>query len=143
MATMQYVGDLVVETCWCGIRHAVPKELVDHQLRQFRDGEKQVGICCPLGHNWIRSGEGRAKELERQVQQERQRRDQAEADAKRQRELREKAERSLTAQRGVTTRIKNRVHKGVCPCCNRHFTNLERHMQNQHPDYLTADAESK
>ena len=44
-------------------------------------------------------------------------------------------EESLIAQRGVTTRIKNRVAKGVCPCCKRHFTNLHRHMESQHPEF--------
>jgi len=42
---------------------------------------------------------------------------------------------SLSAQKGVTTRLKNRIKNGVCPCCNRHFKNLHRHMKNQHPDF--------
>ncbi len=42
---------------------------------------------------------------------------------------------SLSAQKGVTTRLKNRVKNGVCPCCNRHFKNLHSHMKNQHPDF--------
>lgn len=28
----------------------------------------------------------------------------------------------------------NRVHKGVCPCCNRSFVNLKRHMETKHPE---------
>lgn len=42
---------------------------------------------------------------------------------------------SLSAQKGVTTRLKNRVKNGVCPCCNRHFKNLFAHMKNQHPGF--------
>ena len=42
---------------------------------------------------------------------------------------------SLSAQKGVTTRLKNRIKNGVCPCCNRHFKDLFRHMENQHPEY--------
>lgn len=45
------------------------------------------------------------------------------------------AERSRNALKGVVTRTKNRISKGVCPCCNRQFKDLERHMTGQHPDY--------
>lgn len=27
-----------------------------------------------------------------------------------------------------------RVHKGTCPCCKRHFENLQRHMETKHPE---------
>lgn len=30
-----------------------------------------------------------------------------------------------------TTRVKN----GVCPCCNRSFQNLKRHMNTKHPNW--------
>ena len=44
-------------------------------------------------------------------------------------------ERRLSATKGVVTRMKNRVSRGICPCCKRHFTNLERHMDTKHPSY--------
>lgn len=37
-------------------------------------------------------------------------------------------------------RVKTRVHNGVCPCCNRSFANLRRHMTTKHPEYQTAEA---
>ncbi len=42
--------------------------------------------------------------------------------------------RSRDGMKGVVAKIKNRVGRGVCPCCNRHFTNLERHMKSKHPE---------
>ncbi|QLQ11138.1 MAG: hypothetical protein HZY75_13145 [Nocardioidaceae bacterium] len=54
------------------------------------------------------------------------------------RDQRDAAERSNVALRGVVTkksRELSRVSKGVCPCCNRSFANLRRHMAGQHPDY--------
>lgn len=33
--------------------------------------------------------------------------------------------------------IKKRVGNGVCPCCNRTFENLSRHMSCKHPEYKT------
>jgi hypothetical protein len=45
------------------------------------------------------------------------------------------AEHRLRATRGVVTKIKRRVAHGVCPCCQRTFKDLARHMEGQHPDY--------
>jgi len=32
-------------------------------------------------------------------------------------------------------RIENRIEKGVCPCCNRTFLNLQKHMATKHPEF--------
>lgn len=42
---------------------------------------------------------------------------------------------SLRAHKAAKTRLKKRVANGVCPCCKRHFENLQRHMQTKHPKY--------
>lgn len=58
--------------------------------------------------------------------------------------LREEAEaagRRAAAARGQVTKIKNRVGHGVCPCCNRTFENLARHMTSQHPTFTAEAAE--
>jgi hypothetical protein len=34
----------------------------------------------------------------------------------------------------AAARLKKRASAGLCTCCNRHFTNLERHMQTKHKD---------
>lgn len=39
------------------------------------------------------------------------------------------------AEKAAKTRLKNRVGKGVCPCCNRTFLDLQRHMQLKHPSF--------
>ena len=36
--------------------------------------------------------------------------------------------------KGVLSKMKKRVGRGVCPCCNRHFADLQRHMESKHPD---------
>lgn len=48
---------------------------------------------------------------------------------------RESAERSLTAQKGVNTKLKKRIGAGTCPCCHRTFKQLTAHMKNKHPTY--------
>ncbi|WP_159103999.1 hypothetical protein [Rhodopseudomonas sp. B29] len=57
------------------------------------------------------------------------------------RDQREAAERRAAAARGQVTKIKNRVGHGVCPCCNRTFANLARHMAGEHPGYTAEAAE--
>ena len=44
-------------------------------------------------------------------------------------------DRKLSASKGQMTKLKNRVKNGVCPCCNRTFVNLLRHMKSKHPEY--------
>jgi hypothetical protein len=132
--TLTYTGQLDIVTCWCGIPHAVPTELHDYQLRQHRDG-KTFSIYCPLGHTYIPSGQSRSAQLEEQLERERRRAGRLAAE-------RDQVAASLRAQRGATTRARNqrdrdrqRIAAGVCPCCNRTFQNLARHMAGQHPEY--------
>lgn len=49
------------------------------------------------------------------------------------------AERRTSAARGVATRLKNRAAAGVCPCCNRSFSQLRAHMEKQHPGFRAEE----
>jgi hypothetical protein len=31
--------------------------------------------------------------------------------------------------------MRKRIQSGVCPCCNRTFENLGRHMKSKHPAF--------
>lgn len=44
-------------------------------------------------------------------------------------------EHKIRAEKGAKTKLKKRIAKGACPCCNRHFVNLQRHIEGQHPEY--------
>lgn len=55
------------------------------------------------------------------------------------RKQRNRAENQRRAEKAAKTRIKNRISKGVCPCCNRTFANLAQHMANQHPGFIDND----
>lgn len=52
----------------------------------------------------------------------------------------DKSERRRKAQKAATTRIKNRVKAGVCPCCTRTFQQLARHMKTKHPEYTNHES---
>jgi len=56
-------------------------------------------------------------------------------------EAKEAAERRAAAARGQITKIKKRVGHGVCPCCNRTFENLARHITSKHPTFVAEAAE--
>lgn len=128
--TMTYQGELTISTCWCGIVHAVPRELHDYQARCHRDRpeSKVPDIYCPLGHAYIPAGEGKAIKLQRQLD-ERERQLEAEMAARR------AAEDQLAAAEREAKRIAKRTAGGVCPCCNRSFVQLARHMKSQHPEH--------
>jgi hypothetical protein len=109
-------GKLKIDECpQCGVLHGVPVELVRYAKQNY----PCFPIHCPNGHVWGYDGPSHEERAE-----------QAEASAK--------------AHRGAATRARNerdemkaRLAKGVCPCpcCNRHFKDVERHMATQHPDY--------
>lgn len=120
--TMNYTSELVVVECWCGMPHAVPASLRDFQLRQHHDGKQVTSIFCPLGHGHAPASEPKVKRLEREL-------------ANTQENLRiERAAHSAT--KGAALKARRRAARGVCPCCNRSFVNVARHIANQHPEHL-------
>lgn len=127
MGTITYTGTLVTTTCWCGIHLAVPNDLYDYAQRHGQH------ICCPLGHEFVFTDTVR-KDLEKA-------REELAAERRRlaaTRDLLAHEERSHAATRGHVTRKRReltRVKAGVCPCCNRTFQNLARHMEGQHPEF--------
>lgn len=132
MGTLTYEGTLTVTTCWCGTAHAVPTELYDHQLRQHNNGENVTGIYCPLGHTWIPAGKGEAAKL----------REKLAAEERRSATLTSKLDQEQASHRstkGQLTKTKKRIANGVCPCCNRSFVQLARHMKTQHPNFEGAE----
>lgn len=131
--TLLYTGKLTVINCWCGMRFAVPAELREYQLREYHDGKSPTGIYCPLGHSSVPAGTTDAERLEKQLQRERQRLDQSKEHAR-------QLQNTLNAEKAAKSRLQNRISNGVCPCCQRSFLNLKRHMNSQHPGFAGATA---
>jgi hypothetical protein len=140
MSTLTYSGQLVVTTCWCGMRHAVPEELRDFQLRQHRNGSEITAIYCPLGHGHVPSGKGEAARLAEQLEQERAKVQRQKDFAARMIAERDQAEASARSYKGAATKARKRAAAAVCPCCKRSFVQLRRHLATKHPDY---DPEAK
>ena len=137
MTTPTYTGKLVVQDCRnCGITFGVPYTF-DRDRRN-----DHASFTCPRGHWQSYTGPTEEQRLREQLARknrqlvqyegaltrERQMRDQAEAEAKHQAAV-------ARGHKGAHQRTKNRVAKGVCPCCKRSFVNVARHMAGQHPDH--------
>ena len=105
----------------CGITHAMPQ--------RFIEGLQQTGgyYYCPNGHQWG-WGDSETKRLREQLETEQKRYKQLEMEVLR-----------VTDQLGASEREmkrhQKRVANGVCPCCNRSFAQLQRHMKTKHPEY--------
>lgn len=112
----------------CGIAYGVP----DTWLAERRTDHKTFN--CPNGCSRAFQGKTEVEKLREQLQRTESRvthwQDQAEA-----------AERSARAQRGINTKLRQRIANGICPCCHRSFVNLAKHMSGQHPDYIDKGAE--
>lgn len=129
----------MVEICCgnCGCYYAIQKVMHDMAV------EEGGFWHCPNGH---RRGyrEGRREREAIRLERDRLKQQVAELDDAL-RLANQKTVRMVAAARGEVTKLKKRAHAGVCPCCNRTFVNMARHMQQKHPtfDPSTADFESK
>jgi hypothetical protein len=111
--------DLFVSDCTCGVVFGIPKDL---EARRREDGK---AFYCPNGHSLYFSDRERNKEKIRRLEAtEIALKDQLAA-----------AVREAEQVRQALLRDRHRFANGVCPCCNRSFENVRRHMSTQHPDY--------
>jgi DNA repair exonuclease SbcCD ATPase subunit len=120
---IQYTEKLqTLACCGCGVQFAIPESLEKNR----RDDHKT--FHCPNGHPNYFPAKTEAEKLKEDLAKEKQRREMAE------REAAMEARRAINAQNELA-RVQKRVKNGVCPCCNRTFQNLHRHMKTKHPDH--------
>lgn len=131
MSTITAQGTLHIQECpECGCLHAIP----DGIERNARKHAGRRDVYCPNGHVWVFMGKTHEQQL-REARDARAAaeaaRDQAEADARMARAREEK-------ERKRAQRLAKRASAGVCPCCNRSFQQLSRHMKTKHPEFVPA-----
>lgn len=105
----------------CGIQFAVPEA--------WRAEKKETGKgwYCPNGCSRVyKESDVAAAKAELEAERDRHQRTLARLNAAETAE--QKAKRELK-------RVNKRVSAGVCPCCNRTFQQLARHMKTKHPDH--------
>lgn len=107
------------------------------------------GFHCPWGHSLVfPAGKSESDKLRDQLAEERRQRQRAEqrvameADGRREAEEQAKHERRrANGYKGHATRITKRAKAGICPCCNRTFAQLARHMATKHPQFTPMPPE--
>ena len=115
--------------CHCGVLFYMPQWLQD-----LRRGDKEW-FYCPNGHRqrYVESeADTLRRERDRLAQQIAQRDDALLSE----RRLRESAERQASTLKGSITKLRKRLAGGACPCCNRTFANLQRHMETKHAGFV-------
>ncbi len=111
-----YDNDLSVTNCGvCGVVFAMPAGL----HRNLKEDEDKW-FHCPNGHR-LHYADSAVKKLEEELQ----RANEKVVESNRLRWQQE--ERAVKAERKL-----KRVHRGVCPECNRSFQDVERHMKTKH-----------
>ena|SRR3990167_2056705 len=118
------LGLRTIECCTCGVIFAVLEEF-NASLRQTKQG-----FYCPNGHP-----QSYTKSPADKLRKELAAKEQALAWEK---ERAASLDKQLARERKATTRLKRRVSVGVCPCCQRTVSQLARHMQTKHPDFVTT-----
>lgn len=106
--------------CDCGVHFAMAEHF--YTERSTNGGM----FYCPNGHpqHYTKT---RVKILQGQLDQKERELRASKCETLAERQLREKSESKL-----------KRVNRGVCPCCQRHFVNLARHMATKHPEAKSA-----
>lgn len=112
----------------CGVVFAMPTLLIKKRREDGGD------FYCPNGHSmhYGNNLKTQNEKLKQQIAGEQRRAEAAQRET-------ERVRRSLAAQKGQVTRLKNRAANGVCPCCNRYFANVHRHMTSQHPEFAQQE----
>lgn len=128
--------ELQIRVCpTCGITYALPQRVVED--RRARGGS----WYCPNGHalSFHETDADRlrkdAQQLEKKLAEEKTNSEwwrQRAADGRKEAEHQEAR---ANGYKGALTKVKKRAGNGVCPCCNRSFVDLGRHMGTKHPAF--------
>lgn len=122
-AVLNVQTQLKAVSCYsCGTTFGLESGFYADRVRDHRD------FSCPNGHVQHFMGKTVEEQLNELLIKERSRSEFLRRENEQQR-------RQKSALKGQLTKTKNRIAKGVCPCCNRQFSDLHRHMETKHPDY--------
>jgi hypothetical protein len=113
----------------CGVSFAITDAYDDRRRADHKS------FYCPNGHSMSYSQKNEAEKQRERADRLERRLANRDEDLRAARAAHITTQHRLRATKGVLTKTKKRVANGVCPCCNRTFQQLERHMKSQHPDY--------
>jgi transposase-like protein len=114
--------------CTCGLTFAVPIAW----YRKKRETHER--FCCPNGCKLEFSAKTELDRVREETDRARAEAKTVQAQLNEERHLRLVRERELEKLSKAKAALENRVSKGQCPCCNRTFKHLARHMSSKHPE---------
>ena len=132
---MKYEIEFALEEC-CQCRMPY---LVSLSFQKQKQADK-TNFYCPSGHGQSYAGNTEAQKLREGWEA---------ANLRFQSQLNEAnharlvAENALKSEQSKRRKIEKRVANGVCPCCNRTFEDLARHMSTKHKDYALPAGKQK
>lgn len=126
----------------CGVHYALDKAFDDYRLSggSGLDNKNTLGWHCPNGHSLIYT-ENEADRLRRERDSLKQQQARYEERLKSANDRAERERNRANGYKGHATKITKRAKNGVCPCCNRSFENLKRHMATKHPTFTPIELE--
>lgn len=111
--------------CSCHMTFFMPESF----YKQCQEKKPNKSFYCPAGHSMHYTGETdlqKERRARQRAEQEKARLEQEAADAQ---AAQQRAERALKLH-------KKRAAAGTCPCCQRTFQNMARHMKAEHPEFV-------
>jgi hypothetical protein len=121
--------------CSCHIRFAVPQS-----YWQACQDDSRFWFYCPNGHRQHFTTND-FDEIRRERDRLKQENARLNAVADDWMNTATSAQRQVSAAKGQITKLKKRAQAGVCPCCNRTFSDLARHMQSKHKGFGDSPVE--
>jgi len=118
--------------CVCGTVFAMEAKMRQNLL------EDGGSFYCPNGHSQHYT-EPEVARLKKQLAREAKMREAMETTLRDTERQNAALERSRSAIRGQVTKLKNEIARGLCPCCQQHFPDLESHMTQAHPDFVKEE----
>jgi len=118
----EYINFRLETCCACSVPFFIPEYLYKRLVNN--PGE---GFYCPNGHGQHYTGKSEDQKKIEQLQK------QMEWDNREKERLTNELLDTISNNKKLERQLK-RVHKGVCPCCNRTFVNLQKHMETKHPE---------
>lgn len=117
----EFVDMVLEECCACGTAFMIPKRMKTALLNSKNT------FYCPNGHGQSYVGKTEAEKLKEKL-------DALQKEKEQEHETLQNRWLDALNEKNKLEKKINRIHKGVCPCCNRSFQNLKRHMGTKHPE---------
>lgn len=117
-----------IQCCRCSMNFQMPRDF--YELRKS-DGKE---FFCPVGHQQYFT-ETEISSLRKQLQSALSSKHFYQERADHYRESMIKEERRTRGLKSALTLTKKRIAKGKCPCCDKNFDDLRKHIEEKHKTY--------